>query len=240
MNSENEKKTPKPISAKKFGLDIIPIIFNKMEELQDNVIKLHNVIEAAVGLKKERTYNSYNPFNQFNLNYYDSGLYFDNLLIQFDVDFLSDFKRSPIIKNELHLSGDLVFFAMYEEELSSEFYLRNFSRYGNPFFKNLFKLFENFAKILTNCYNDEKEKYIINNLNYLDLIDATDKLNDFCVNCSKDDLKSDNNVEMIYESYLRELSSNSGLDTTIVFKLHSLNQNNPVSIFKISIQLHIE
>jgi hypothetical protein len=90
MNSENEKKTPKPISAKKFGLDIIPIIFNKMEELQENVIKLHNVIEAAVGLKKERTYNSYNPFNQFNLNYYDSGLYFDNLLIQFDVDFTKE------------------------------------------------------------------------------------------------------------------------------------------------------
>jgi len=232
---KQEKLISKPISAKKFKNEVIPVLMEKMETLQHNIGDLHNIIASAVGLKKERTYNSYNPFNQFNLNYYDSGLYFDNLLIQFDVDFLSDFKRSPIIKNELHLSGDLVFFAMHEEELSSEFYLRNFSRYGNPFLKNLFKLFENFAKILTNCYNDEKEKYIINNLNYLDLIDATDKLNDFCINCSKDDLKSDNNVEMIYESYLRELSSNSGLDTTIVFKLHSLNQNNPVSIFKISI-----
>ncbi len=232
---KQEKLISKPISAKKFKNEVIPVLMEKMETLQHNIGDLHNTIASAVGLKKERTYNSYNPFNQFNLNYYDSGLYFDNLLIQFDVDFLSDFKQSPIIKNELHLSGDLVFFAMHEEELSSEFYLRNFSRYGNPFFKNLFKLFENFAKILTNCYNDEKGKYIINNLNYLDLIDATDKLNDFCVNCSKDDLKSDNNVEMIYESYLRELSSNSGLDTTIVFKLHSLNQNNPVSLFKISI-----
>lgn len=232
---KQEKLISKPISAKKFKNEVIPVLMEKMETLQHNIGNLHNTIASAVGLKKERTYNQYNPFNQFNLNYYDSGLYFDNLLIQFDVDFLSNFKQSPIIKNELYLSGDLVFFIMHEEELSSEFFLRNFSRYGNPFLKNLFKLFGNFAKILTNCYDDEKEKYIINNLNYLDLIDATDKLNDFCVNCSKDDLKSDNKVEMIYESYLRELSSNSGLDTTIVFKLHSLNQNNPVSIFKISI-----
>lgn len=232
---KQEKLISKPISARKFKTEIIPIIMEKFETLQHNVGNLHNTITSAVGSKKERNQYQYNPFNPFNLNYYDSGLYFDNLLIQFDVDFLSDFKQSPIIKNELHLSGDLVFFAIHEEESSSEFYLRNFSRYGNPFFKKLFKLFENFDKILTNCYNDEKEKYIINNLNYLDLIDATDKLNDFCVNCSKDDLKSDNNIEMVYESYLREFNSNSGLDTTIVFKLHSLNLNDPVSIFKISI-----
>lgn len=232
---KQEKLISKPISARKFKTEIIPIIMEKFETLEHNVGDLHNTICAAVGLKKERNQYQYNPYNPFNLNYHDHGLYFENLLVQFDIDFLLDFKQSPIIKNELHLSGDLVFFAMHEEESSSEFYLRNFSRYGNPYLKQFFKVFENFANILTKCYNEEENEYIINNLNYLELIDATDKLNDFCVNCSKDDLKSDNNIEMVYESYLQELSSNSGLDTTIVFKLHSLKENNPVSIFKISI-----
>lgn len=233
---KQNKYTPKPISARKFKTEIIPIIMEKFETLQYNIGDLHDKIRSTIGLKKERSQYHYNPFNKFNLNYYDSGLYFDNLLIQFDVDFLLDFKQSPIIKNELHISEDIVFFSMYQEESSSEFYLRNFSRYGNPYLKHLFNVFENFANVLTKCYNEEENEYIINNLNYLDLIDATDKLNDFCVNdYSKDDLKSDNNIEMIHESYLHELSSNSGLNTTIMFKLHSLNQNNPVSIFKISI-----
>ena len=232
---KQEKLIPKQITAKKFKTEIVPIIMEKFQTLQHNVGNLHNTMSSAIGAKKERDLLSHNPYNPYNLNYCDGGLYFENLFVQFDIDFLNNFNQSPIIKNELHISGDIVFFAMFEESLSSGYHYRQFARTGNKVLKKLFELFEHFSNAIIKGFNDESNSYIINNLNYLELIDATDKLNDFCVNCSKDDLKSDNNIEMVYESYLQELSSNSGLDTTIVFKLHSLKENNPVTIFKISI-----
>lgn len=232
---KQEKLIPKPISAKRFKTEVIPVLLKKMESLQDNNEVLHSTILSAVGSKKQREKHYYNPYNPFNINYCDGGVYFENLLIQFDIDFLTTLNRSPIIKNELHLSDDIVFFAMHEEEGCSEYYLRNFLRQGNSTFKRLFKLFDQLSSALTKCFNSDTNSYVINNLNYLDLLNSIDELNTFYINCSKDDFMSENKVEMIYESYLREISTNSGLDTTIIFKLHSLEESNPSSTFKIVI-----
>jgi hypothetical protein len=227
--------TPKQISSKKFKDEMIPIILEKLETLQHNVGDLHNKIGSAVGLKKEsREPYTYNPFNKFKLNYYEDGLFFDNIFIQFDIDFLSIIKESPIIKDELYLSNDMVFFATCEESASSEFYIRNFSKYGHPTIKELFKRFDSLQEVMGDLHNEEKGSYVINNLNYFKLIDSIDKFNSFCLSVTKEDLISNNNIEMIYESYLNESNSNSGLTSTIIYNLHKL-RTDQISRFKIEI-----
>lgn len=235
-----QDKIPKPISAKKFKNEVIPVILEKFETLQHNICYIHDVIKSAVGDKEERKPYRYNPFNRFNLNHYDNGsLIFENLAVQFDIDFLQDLRQSPIIRNELHLSPEIVFFAMFVEENSSEFYWRQYRSYGSKPLRNLFRVFDQFIECLSACYKEYtlgRDSYVITNTNYLDLMAALDNLNKFCMERStKDDWKSDNNVEMVYETYLNQLSSNHGLDTTIIYNLHKLGNENPVSRFKIAI-----
>ena len=237
MNSENEKKTPEPISAKKLGSDIIPMIFEEMEELQENVTRLHKVIELAVGTKKPRCTlkSAYNPFNRYNLNYYENGLFFDNLLLQFDIDFLTNLRQSLIIKNELLLSDSMVFFAMFQEESCSDFMLRSFLKTGNESLKKLYELFEKFGEIIGTTYNEHRGAYVINNLNYLPLLKAIDDLNGFCIDSNKEDWISSNNIEMLYESYLNEKHSNHGIDTKVIYTLHR-----PGGSTKFKISIHTE
>lgn len=247
-----QDKIPKPISAKKFKSEVIPVILEKFETLQHNICYLHEVIKSAVGDKEEKDPSIYNglntlnlnqygnnPFNRFNLNHYGNGsLIFENLAVQFDIDFLSNLRQSPIIRNELHLSPEIVFFAMFVEENTSEFYSRQFRSYGSKPLRNLFRVFDQFIEYLSACYREYtlgKDSYVITNTNYLDLMVALDNLNKFCMESTKDDWKSNNNVEMVYESYLKQLSSNHGLDTTIIYNLHKLDNENPISRFKIAI-----
>lgn len=236
MSANSQAESQKIISVKKFKSEIIPIILEKMETLQVNIGYLHDTIKSAVGEREERDPFTYNPNNQYNLNYYKHGdLFYENLCFQFDVDFLTTLKQSPVIKNELHLSEEIVFFILMVDENNSEYFSRQFKSYGNKTVKKLFKLFEKFIECINVCYQEDKCTYIVNNTNYLGLIESMDNLIDFCKNSSKKDWISTNNIEMIHESYLNELSSNSGLDTTIIYRLHKLDDKNPITRFKIAI-----